>query len=80
MKRDSVLIWGRKGGNVKTSKNISSIAAGECHTLIATANNVYSSGANGWGQLGLGNNDEIMGVQKIENLDQGTVKQVSGGR
>jgi len=80
MKSDSVLIWGRDGGNVKTSKNIVSIAAGECHTLIGTDQSIYAAGANGWGQLGLGHNDTTTGVQKIPSLPIGPIQQVAAGR
>ena len=80
MKCDSVLIWGRDSGNVKTSSPVISIAAGECHFLIATESRIYSAGSNGYAQLGLGHNDEKNGVNKIENLPPGKVQQVSAGR
>lgn len=65
---------------MKTSKSVVSIAAGECHTLIATGERVYSAGANGWGQLGLGHNDTISGVHKIPQLPTGMIQQVAAGR
>ena len=79
MKCDSVLIWGRDGGNVKTSKNIVSVAAGECHILIATSSSVYATGNNGWGQLGIGHNDTTKGVNKVKFVSE-SIQQVAAGR
>ena len=50
--------------------------------MIGCLKKVYSIGANDWGQLGLGHNDAVTGIQRVdltlpENVD---IKQVSAGR
>ncbi len=44
---------------------ISSVAAGTSHTLFTDNSNIYSCGDNHYGQLGIGNTDEIENVANV---------------
>jgi len=47
--------------------------------IIDVDNNVYGFGANQWGQLGLGHDDEVEGLHLIEYFKNIKIKQISCG-
>lgn len=66
-------------GNVNIPENVKKVSAGSYHSLYLTASgNVYASGKNLYGQLGIGSNTNNFYVpQLINNLD--SIVDISAG-